>query len=290
MPGPRVAEVDAAPIQSLHKLAGAPDLNQRTLERARDFRSGDDQGTASVRHHTAIHAADRVRYHGRSEHLVHGEHLAQHGVRIVLGMMRCGHLDPGELLGGCPELVHVASGHQGIAVDGERAKRRFKRLVGNVRAKISRLKAAGCLGPWASGERDQGDVAMSCSDGLGRVRDVNQIGRATGLGGVDVARTNAHVLDHAERAQPGGIARAEVAVNIGQCEPGVADCAERALHVQLSHALVRRETGGVLIRTNDVGLASNTHRVGFRLMAGLTALYRIRTHGSGRECGARNGP
>ncbi len=44
----------------------------------------------------------------------HGDDVAQHGVRIVLGVMGGGDLDPGELLAGGAELVHVAHGAHAV--------------------------------------------------------------------------------------------------------------------------------------------------------------------------------
>jgi hypothetical protein len=92
------------------------------------------------------------------------------------------------------------------------------------------------------------------------VADVDEVGGAAGLGGVQVADVlQAHVVDHREAAEARRVAGAEVAVDIVLAEPGVGERANGALGVELRGGFVGRVARRVLKRAHDVGLALDAH-------------------------------
>ena len=122
--------------------------------------------------------------HRRVDHLVHRDHLAQHGVGIVLGVARGRHLDPGQLGAGHPELVHVAHGRHGVLVYHRRPIGELEGHVGNTRAIVQGGRARGhALGPWPPGQGDQSHVALAGRDGLRGVAHVDDVRRPAGLRG-----------------------------------------------------------------------------------------------------------
>ena len=98
----------------LNCLGAALDPYQRSLQLARDFWTRDDQGAAAIRDETAVQTVQRIADHRRIDHVLDGDQLAQHGVGIVLGMMGSRDLDPGELLAGGAEFMHVAHRRHGV--------------------------------------------------------------------------------------------------------------------------------------------------------------------------------
>ena len=83
---------------------------------------------------------------------------------------------------------------------------------------------------------------------------MDQIGTAAGLGGIDVADLEAEVIDH--RPQPaGGVAGAEIAVDIGLGQPGVLDRALGDLGMQLCGGFIGCVPGRMLVDPGNVGLA-----------------------------------
>ena len=83
-----------------------------------------------------------------------------------------------------------------------------------------------------AGERNQRDRAFARGDRFGRVAEMDQIGTAAGFGGIHVADFEAEVIDHRPEAA-GGVAGAEIAVDIGLGQPGVFDRTLGDLGVQL---------------------------------------------------------
>src|SRR4029453_11852803 len=110
-----------------------------------------------------------------------------------------------------------------------------------------------------AGQRDERHVALSGCDRRRRVGDVDHVRGATGLGGVDVPELEPHVVGHRQPAQPGRVARAEVAVHVGAAEPGGLQRAPRRFGVELSQGLLVGLARGMLEDTGDVGLALDTH-------------------------------
>ena len=135
-------------------------------------------------------------------------------------------LDPGELFAGGAVVVHMAHGTHAVGIVGGRA--------------VSRLEIGLCAGgarrhrPGArlAGERDQRDRAFAGRDRFGGVAEMDQIGTAAGLGGIHMANLEAEVIDHRPKAA-GGVAGAEIAVDIGFGEPGILDRALGDLGMQL---------------------------------------------------------
>jgi len=98
---------------------------------------------------------------------------------------------------------------------------------------------------------------------MGHVRDVRG---AAGFGRIDVARAQAHVVDHAEHAQARRVAGAEVAIDVTQRKPRVFEGAARGFGVQLGDGLVRRFACGVLVGTHDTGLSFDAHGEPIKMM------------------------
>ena len=114
----------------LHRLAGADDLDQRPLELFGDLRANNDNRAAAVADDAAIEPMQRGSDHRRVHHVLDGHYLGQHGVRIVLRVMRGGDFDPGELLARGAVLVHVAHRAHGVGVDGSDGVGRFPAASG----------------------------------------------------------------------------------------------------------------------------------------------------------------
>ena len=91
------------------------------------------------------------------------------------------------------------------------------------------------------------------------MRDVDEVGGATGVGGVQVADVQPEVVHHAQRSEPGRVTGAEIAVHVLQGEAGVGERAARALRMQLRGGLVGGLARRMLVGPDDAGLASNGH-------------------------------
>ncbi|MCY1225287.1 hypothetical protein D9M72_374770 [compost metagenome] len=244
---------------ALHVFACAQHLHLRPVELRGDLRARHDQCATAVGHDAAVHAAQRVGDHWRTDHIVHRQHLAQHGVRVVLRVVRGRHLDPRKLLGCGAELMHVAHRDHRVVVDGHGAERQFKGQVWLVDVPGARRGAGQAFRAGAAGQGDERHVALAHGDGLRGVRDVSQIGRAAGLRRVDMADLQAEIVDHVHGAEAGGVARAEIAVDLGQRQPGVFQRTLGAFGVELCHGLVGRLAGRMLVGPDDICLASDAH-------------------------------
>ena len=162
-----VGEVDVAGHLVLGRFAGADDLHLRALQALGDLGPRDDERAAAVADDAAVEPMQRVGDHRRVDDVLDGDDVAQHGVRVVLGVMRGGDLDPGELLAGRAELVHVAHGAHGVHVGGGRPVGKLELQVGLVRIAGARRGAGGhALAARPAGERDQRDVALAGGDRL----------------------------------------------------------------------------------------------------------------------------
>ena len=220
----------------------------------------DHQRAAAVADHAAIEPVQRVGDHRRGKHLLDGDHFGQHSVRIVLGVMRSGDLHPGKLLAGGAVLVHVPHRAHGVAIGGGDGVGRFPwrlRLVRIARPRRGAGRHAFAARP--AGERDQRDVAFAGGDRLGRVPGQERVGRAADFGVVGMAKLQIHVFRHRGGAGPGRVAGAEIAVDVCAREPGILQCSERHLGMQLRHRLVRRMPGRMLESPGDIGLAADGH-------------------------------
>jgi hypothetical protein len=104
----------------------------------------------------------------------------------------------------------------GVLVHHRRPVRVLERHVGHADAVVARRRAGGHAlrarpAPASVIERD---VALAHGDGLRGVGDVDDVGRAAGLRGVDVPELQPHVVGHREAAEARRVARAEVAVDV----------------------------------------------------------------------------
>ena len=147
-------------------------------------------------------------------HVFDGDDVPQHRVRVVLRVMGGRDLDPGELLAGGAVLVHVAHGAHAVGVVGGGAVGGLEIELGAGRARRRRAGAR------LAGQRDQRDAAFAGGDRLGGVAEMDQIGAAAGLGGIEMADLEAEIIGHGHHPAR-RVAGAEVAVDIGLGEARV---------------------------------------------------------------------
>ncbi len=228
-------------------------LTSGPLQAARDLRPRDDQRAAAVADHAAVEPVQRIGDDRRIQHVLHRDQLAQHRVWVVLRMVRRGHLDPRQLLGGGAELVHVAHRDHAVAVDGGDAVRALPRRLGRAGAR-ARRGAAGAFAARPAGQGDQCDVAAAGGDRIARMRHQRDVRRAAEVGALGVAHLQVEVVDHRRRAHAGRIAGTEIAIDVALAQARVAQRAGRALGMQLGHGLVGRLACRVLEGTDDAGL------------------------------------
>ena len=116
------------------------------------------------------------------------------------------------------------------------------------------------FGSRPTGQRDQRDIALSCSDGFSSMRDVHHVGGAAGVGRIDVTRIEAHVIGHADGIHDARrIAGAEITVHILDGQPCILQGAFCALGVQQRHRFVVGLARGMLESPRDIGLSFNGH-------------------------------
>ncbi len=244
----------------LGRFASAAHLDQRAFELLRDLGPRHDQGAAAIAHHTAIEPVQRVRDHRRVHYVFHRHHVAQHGVRIVLGVMGRRHLDPRQLLAGGTELVHMALGNHAVEVLRGRAE-------GQLEGKLRRVgigrfqRQRGTGGAWPACQRNQRYIAAASSNGLRRVRNMQDGRRAAALRGVDVPHLEPKVLDHCRGAQAWCIASAEIAIDVALAQAGVFQRALGDVRVQPYNRQFIGLAGGMLVRPHDISASVQTHGV-----------------------------
>ena len=257
---PDVVEIEGAAGEMLHRFAGADDLHQRTLELFGDLRLDDDESATAVADDAAVKPVQRIGDHRRVDHVLDGDDVGQHGIRIVARVMRSRDLDPGELFAGGAVLMHVAHGAHGVAIRSRQPIRKFPRRFRLVRIAQPR-RGAGRLTFAArpAGERDQRNIALAECDGLGGMRGERHIGGAAEFGGIDVAKFQIHVLGHGGRPRARRIAGAEIAVDVVSAQPCIIQRTECHLSVKLRHRLIRRMPGRMLIGSGDIGLTLDCH-------------------------------
>ncbi len=255
----RIGQIELPAHLVLGRLAGAEDLDLGPFQALRHLGAGDDDRAAAVADHAAIEPVQRVGDHRRVDDLLDRDDVAQHRMRVVLGMMRSGDLDPGELLAGRAVLVHVAHRAHRVHVRGGWPvgvlERRVGRVLRGARRRAGRLPLAARL----SGQGDQRDVALAERDRLGGVPDMDQIGRAAGIGRIHVAQFEAHVIGHRQRPEPRRVAGAEIAVDILFLEAGVFERALGRFGMQLGERFVFGLARRMLIDPDDIGLVLDAH-------------------------------
>ncbi len=238
-----------AAARALQRLAGADHPHQRLLQALGDLRRGHDQRAAAVGDDAAIQPVQRIGDHRRVEHVLDGDDVAQHRVRVVLRVMRGRDLDPGQLLAGGAVVVHVAHGAHAVDVVGGGA-------VGGLEIGLGAVPPRGGIAAGArlAGQRDQRDRALAGGDRLGGMAEMDQIGTAAGIGGIEVAHLQAEVIDHRQRPA-GRVAGAEIAVDVGLGQPGVLERALGDLGMQLRGRFVGCVPGRMLVDPGQIGLA-----------------------------------
>ena len=204
----------------------------------------------------------RVGDHWRIDHLLDRDDVAQHRMRVVLRMVRGGHLDPGQLLTGGAVLMHVPHCRHRVHVGRGRRIGKFEAGFRHRHGRGARRRAGRhALGSRPPGQGDQRDRAFAERDRHGGMVDLMDIGGAADIGRIHVLQLEAEIIDHRQRAEPRRVARgAEVAVDIVLAEAGIGERARQHLGVQLWHGLVGGEPRRVLVNPDDVGLVPDAHR------------------------------
>jgi hypothetical protein len=156
---------------------------------------------------------------------------------------------------------HVAHCAHRVHVRGGGAVRVFELGVGSAAGGGAR-RGPGRL-PFAArtaGKSDQRDTALAGGNRLGGVADMDDVGRAAAIGRIHVAQFEAHIVGHRQRPETGGIAGAEIAVDIGPRQPGIVERALGRLGMELGERFVVRLARRVLIDPGDIGLTLDAHR------------------------------
>ena len=256
----RGGEVEIAASLMLDGLAGADQLDQWAFQRACDLRPCHDQGAAAIGDDAAIEPVQGVGDHRRIEHILHRQHLAQQRIRVVLGMVRSRHLDPGELLAGRAVLMHMALGAHRIAIGVGDAVGIFPLEIGLRRvAQLWRNAGGHAFAARPSGQRDQRDIAFACRDRLRCMADQAQVGSAADVGRIDMARPQIQIFDHRGRAHAGRVGRAEISVDVVLAQTGIEQRTLGDFSMQLRHRTIRGLARRVLIGADDISLAMNGH-------------------------------
>ena len=89
--------------------------------------------------------------------------------------------------------------------------------------------------------------------------DVQQVGRTTGVGRIDVLQPQPHVVRHADAAHSGCVTGAEVAVNVVLLKPRIGERALSTLGMQLHDRFIGRFARGMLECSHDISLTFDAH-------------------------------
>ena len=226
-PGPHgagVGQVDAAVVGVLRRLAVAEHLHARARSRsAGDLGRDDDQRAAAVGDHAAVEAVQRIADHRRLEHLLDGDRrragrragcAARGATPATLISASCALVVPNSYM--CRRGGERVERRDGRARSGSRTAPRARRAPPpppGGRPPVRGLPASVISATWH----------LPAAIARGGVADVDEVGRAAGLGRVDVAHAQAEVLGHGQAADAGRVAGAEVRVDVGQRQPGVGE-------------------------------------------------------------------
>ena len=116
----RIGQVNLTTHAMFRRFACAAHHHKRASvfarELPRNFRARHNQGTTAIAHHAAVQTVQWIAHHRGVDHLLDRHQIAQHGVDVVLCMVRCCNLDPGQLFAGSAKLVHVSFGHQCVEI------------------------------------------------------------------------------------------------------------------------------------------------------------------------------
>ena len=136
----------------------------------------------------------RVGNHRRVDHVLDGNHILEHGMRVVLCVVRCRYLDPGELFRSCAMFIHVSVGNHAINIGNHRPKWRFKGVVRRIHGVSMGGVGSRRLGSGSSREGNERNTAFTRVNRLDGVSDVINIRRAPTFRCVDVPQIQAQVL------------------------------------------------------------------------------------------------
>ncbi len=124
----------------LRRFPGSDNPDHGALQLLRDFGRDNDQRPAPVTDDATVKAMQRIGNHRRVHHILNRNDLPEHRMRVMLGVVRSGNLDPGELLACGAKLIHMPAGAHGIAVDDGRPERQLKGNIGGIISIIARLR------------------------------------------------------------------------------------------------------------------------------------------------------
>jgi hypothetical protein len=252
---PGIGEVHLPAHLVLGRFTGADELHRRALKALRELRSHHDDRPTAIGHHAAVHAMQGTRDDRRIDNIFDGEDVPQQGIRIVLGVMRSADFDPGELFAGRAVLVHMSHRRHGIQVQRHRRVGRLERRLWNVAASIADRRATT---PEARAS-DQRNVALAGGDRFGCMRNVVEVGRPAGVRRVGMLHGEAHVVDHAETAEPRGIAGTIISVHVFRGQPSIFESALGDFRVELGNRFVLDLARGMLIDARNIGFAFDAH-------------------------------
>jgi hypothetical protein len=118
-----------------------------------------------------------------------------------------------------------------IGVDDRAAKGLFER---HIRQAPVRCRISGCsAGPRSACERDEGNAAATCRNGLDGLADVRDVGRSAGIGGAERSDPQAEIFNERKWIQVGVVACDEVAIDVVDREARIAERAMGDFRVQL---------------------------------------------------------
>ena len=210
------------------------------------------QRAATVAHDTAIQPVQRLGNHPGAQNVPDGHHLRQHGMCIVLGMMRRSNLDPSQPLGRSAIFMHVPLGRHRVERRRDRRVRGEKWGVGGA-LKIDARQTKGAAGrQLVVGHRDERNVTPAGADRIDGVLHVKEIGGPARLGRIHVAQVcQAEILGHGQSANAGCIARAEIAIHVFEPKTGVGQSAVRDVRMKTRPRQTIRTADGVLKHSSD---------------------------------------
>ena len=188
------------------RLAGAEHPDGLLLAVPRALGADDDDRAAGIGDEAAVEEVERVGDPARGEHVVDGDRVAHHRLRVEGRPLAGGDGDLGELLVRGAVLVHVAHAGHGV-VRGRAAD-----VVGHLElgGGVPRVERGACgaaaaaAGGAALAVGDEGDVDEAGGDGGGGVLDVDDEGGAADGGAVGVGGLDAEVFGELEGGRPAG--------------------------------------------------------------------------------------
>ena len=168
------------------------------------------------------------------------------------------HGDLGQLLGGGAELVHVPVGDHGVEANGGQAVQFLETVGRRVEARVAEpAHAAGADGHAAgTGQGAVGDHGAVNAPGVDGIESVGQVeleGAAANGRVVDVLGIHVQVVGQVESAVADRHGRGEQAVDVLLGQPGIVQCLDDALALNLELALVGSVASDVFVDAHNSG-------------------------------------